>query len=51
MEFTPGEIYFYSGIAGTIIIFILFALNMILIAKKRKKLFKLLNEEYGGWKR
>ena len=48
MNFTPGELYFYGGIAGMAIVAVAAIIVAIILAGSRKRLRRKLNEEYGG---
>ena len=48
MNFTPGEMLFYGGIAGMAIVFVVAVVVVIVMAGSRKRLRRKLNEEYGG---
>jgi len=48
MDFTPGEMLFYGGIAGMAIVIVVAAVVIIVMAGSRKRLRRKLNEEYGG---
>ena len=48
MDFTPGEMLFYGGIAGMAIVVIISIIVIAVLAGSRKRLRRKLNEEYGG---
>lgn len=48
MSFTPGEMLFYGGIAGMVLVGIVAIIVVAVLAGSRKRLRKKLNEEYGG---
>ena len=48
MEFTTGEMLFYGGIAGMVIIAIVSIIVAVRLAGSRKRLRSELDEEYGG---
>ena len=48
MNLTPGELYFYGGIAGMAIVAVAAIIVAIVLAGSRKRLRRKLNEEYGG---
>ena len=48
MEFTPGEMLFYGGIAGMVIVAVVSIIVIAVLAGSRKRLRRKLNEEYGG---
>jgi hypothetical protein len=48
MNFTPGEMLFYGGIAGMTIALVVAAVVIAVLSGSRKRLRKKLNEEYGG---
>lgn len=47
MNFTPGEMLFYGGIAGMVIVAIISVIVIIVLSGSRKRLRRKLNEEYG----
>ena len=47
MDFTPGEMLFYGGIAGMAIVAIIAVIVIIILSGSRKRLRRKLNEEYG----
>jgi hypothetical protein len=47
MNFTPGEMLFYGGIAGMAITLIAAAIVITVLSGSRRRLRKKLNEEYG----
>lgn len=48
MDFTPGELLFYGGIAGMTIVSIAAVVVIIVLSGSRKRLRRKLNEEYGS---
>ena len=48
MNFTPGEILFYGGITGMVIVGIVAIIVIAVLSGSRKRLRRKLNEEYGG---
>ena len=48
MGFTPGEILFYCGIAGMVIVAVAAIIVVAVLSGSRKRLRRKLNEEYGG---
>ena len=48
MDFTPGEMLFYGGIAGMAVVIVVSAIVIAVLAGSRKRLRRKLNEEYGG---
>ena len=48
MDFTPGEIFFYVGIAGMALVAIIAIIVIVVLAGSRKRLRSKMNEEYGG---
>ena len=48
MDFTPGEMLFYCGIAGMVIIVVVSIIIIAVLSGSRKRLRRKLNEEYGG---
>ena len=48
MNFTPGEILFYGGIVGMIMVFIVAIVVAIVLSGSRKRLRRKLNAVYGG---
>jgi tetrahydromethanopterin S-methyltransferase subunit E len=48
MNFTPGEMLFYGGIAGMAIVIVTAIIIIAILAGSRKRLRRKLNEEYGG---
>ena len=47
MDFTPGELLFYGGIAGMAIVVIVAIVVIIILSGSRKRLRHKLNDEYG----
>ena len=47
MDFTAGEMLFYGGIAGMVLVVIVSAIVVAVLAASRKRLRRKLNEEYG----
>jgi len=47
MDFTPGELLFYGGIAGMAIVVITSIVVIIILSGSRKRLRRKLNDEYG----
>ena len=48
MNFTPGEMLFYGGIAGMVIVAVVAIIVFAVLSGSRKRLRRKLNEEYGG---
>ena len=48
MNFTPGELLFYGGIAGMALVLLIAIIVIIAMSGSRRKLRRKLNEEYGG---
>lgn len=48
MNFTPGEMLFYGGITGMVIVAIISIVVIFVFSGSRKRLRRKLNEEYGG---
>ena len=48
MSFTPGEMLFYGGIAGMVIVAIVTIIVIVVLVGSRKRLRRKLNKEYGG---
>jgi len=48
MNFTPGEMLFYGGISGMIIVAATAVIVAIVLAGSRKRLRQKFAEEYGG---
>ena len=48
MNFTPGEMLFYGGVAGMAVVAIVAVIVIIVLSGSRKRLRRKLNEEYGG---
>jgi len=48
LDFTPGEMLFYGGIAGMVIVTIASIIVAAILAGSRKRLRSKLHEEYGG---
>jgi len=48
MDFTPGEMLFYGGIAGMAVVLLISLIVIIIMSGSRKRLRRKLNEEYGG---
>ena len=48
MDFTPGEVFFYGGIAGMVVVVLITIIVIAILAGSRKRLRKKFNEEYGG---
>ena len=48
MDFTPGEMLFYGGIAGMVIVALVTIIVIAVLSGSRKRLRRKLNEEYGG---
>lgn len=48
MSLTPGEILFYIGITGMVIVVIVSIIVAAILSKSRKRLHSKMNEEYGG---
>ncbi|MCL2661987.1 MAG: hypothetical protein FWE83_01475 [Oscillospiraceae bacterium] len=47
MSFTPGELLFYGGIAGMVLVIIVSIIVFIVLAGSRKRLRRKLDDEYG----
>lgn len=47
MNFTPGEMLFYGGITGMVIVAIISIIVIAVLSGSRKRLRLKLNEEYG----
>lgn len=47
INFTPGEMLFYGGIAGMVLTAIIAIIVLIVMSGSRKRLRRRLNEEYG----
>ena len=47
MDFTPGEMLFWGGIVGMVLVVIASAIVVAGLAGSRKRLRRRLNEEYG----
>ena len=47
MDFTPGEILFYGGIAGMISVVIAALISVAVLSRSRVRLRHKLREEYG----
>ncbi len=47
MDFTPGEILFYGGIAGMAVTAVITIIVVIVMGTSRKRLRRRMNEEYG----
>ena len=48
MDFTPGEMFFYGGIAGMAVVVVVTIIVIAALAGSRKRLRRKLNEEYGS---
>jgi predicted membrane metal-binding protein len=48
MNFTPGEMLFYGGIAGMAIAAVVSIIVIAVLAGSRKRLRRKLDDEYGG---
>ena len=48
MNFTPGEMPFYGGIAGMAIVLVVAVVVVIVVSGSRRRLRQKFNEEYGG---
>ena len=48
MNFTPGEMLFYGGIAGMVITAVISVVVIIVLSGSRKRLRRKLNDAYGG---
>ena len=48
MSFSPGEMLFYGGLAGTALVVIVSIVTVIILAGSKKRLRRKINEEYGG---
>ena len=47
MDLTPGEMLFYGGIAGMVVVGVAAIVVIIILAGSRKRLRRALNDEYG----
>ena len=47
MDFTPGEMLFYGGIAGMVVVALVSIIVIAVLASSRKRLRRKLNDEYG----
>lgn len=47
MNFTPGEMLFYGGLAGILLTGIVSMIVVAVLSGSRKRLRRKLNEEYG----
>ena len=48
MNFTPGEMLYYGGITGMIVVIVVATIVVTILAGSRKRLRRKLNDEYGG---
>ena len=48
MDFTPGEMLFYGGIAGMALVAVVSVIVVIILSGSRKRLRRKLNDEYGS---
>jgi ABC-type lipoprotein release transport system permease subunit len=48
MNFTPGEMLFYGGMAGMALVAAVSIIVTAVLTGSRKRLRRRLNEEYGG---
>ncbi|MDR2615718.1 MAG: hypothetical protein LBC28_03970 [Oscillospiraceae bacterium] len=48
MNFTPGEMPFYGGIAGMALVTVVAIIVIILLSGSRRRLRRKLGEEYGS---
>jgi len=48
MNFTPGEMLFYGGITGMVIVTVTAVIVIVFLAGSRKRLRRKLNEEYNS---
>jgi type II secretory pathway pseudopilin PulG len=48
MNFAPGEMLFYGGIAGMAIVAVVAIIVLSILTGSRKRLRRKLNDEYGG---
>jgi len=48
MNLTPGEMLYYGGITGMVIVAVVAVIVIIVLSGSRKRLRRKLNEEYGG---
>ena len=46
-DFTPGEMLFYGGIAGMVVIAVISLIAVIVMSGSRKRLRRKLSDEYG----
>ena len=51
MDFTPGEMLFYGGIAGMVVVVLVTIIVIAILSGSRKRLRNKFNEEYGENKR
>jgi hypothetical protein len=47
MSFTPGEMLFYGGIAGMVMVAVVGVIVIVVLSGSRKRLRRKLNDEYG----
>ena len=47
MDLTPGEMLFYGGITGMIVVLVVSVIVAIILAGSRKRLRRKFNDEYG----
>lgn len=47
MKFTPGEMLFYGGIAGMVLVLVIAVTVAVVLSGSRRRLRHKLNEEYG----
>lgn len=47
MNFTPGEMLFYGGIAGMAVVAVAAVIVMAVLGSSRKRLRRKMSEEYG----
>ena len=47
LNFTPGEMLFYGGVLGMVIVSIISIIVAVILAGSRKRLRRKLDEEYG----
>jgi len=48
MGLTPGEMLFYGGIAGIVVVIIAAVITFVVMSGSRKRLRRKLDEEYGS---
>jgi len=48
MNLTPGEMLFYGGIAGMVLVVVIAIVVIIIMSGSRKRLRQKFNDEYGS---